>query len=86
MNVGYFTFLNDTESLVISNYNQFPFILAKVILAIGMFFSVSMNINPMRSTLLEIINKSGNKEAFVTTSVATQVSSGIIGYLFPNVR
>jgi hypothetical protein len=69
MNVGYFTFLNDTESLVISNYNQFPFILAKVILAIGMFFSVSMNINPMRSNLLEIINKSRNNDAFVTTSV-----------------
>lgn len=61
MNSGYFTWLNDTEPLVISNYSDLHFAVVKSIFALSLFFSVPININPMRLTLLECLGKTESK-------------------------
>ena len=46
--VGYLTWFKETESLVIENYKDIYFTIAKALMAFALFFSVSLNLNPLR--------------------------------------
>lgn len=49
---GYLSFFGDTEKIVIDNYDDIPFTIAKALFAFVMFFAVPINLNPSRFTVL----------------------------------
>ncbi len=54
--------------------------------ALGLFFSVPINVNPMRYTLLECLGKTKCKKTFIISTVIIQVSSGFLAYFYPNAK
>lgn len=86
MVVGYLTWFGRTEDLIIDNYDNMYFTVAKALMAVALFFSVPININPMRLALLECIDKRESKQAYVISTVAFQVLSGVLAYVYPNVK
>jgi len=49
---GYLSFFGDTAKIIIDNYDDVPFTIAKALFAFIMFFAVPINLNPSRFTIL----------------------------------
>lgn len=49
---GYLSFFGETEKIIIDNYHDLPFTIAKALFAFIMFFAVPINLNPSRLTVL----------------------------------
>jgi len=83
---GYLTWFGATETLIIDNYANMYFTVAKMLMAFALFFSVPININPMRLALLECIHKEDSKKAYIISTICFQVGSGLLAYVYPNVK
>jgi hypothetical protein len=84
--VGYLTWFTKTNDLIIDNYDNMYFNIAKGLMAFALFFGVPLNINPMRLALLECIGRKDSKPAYVISTVIIQITSGVIAYVYPNVK
>jgi hypothetical protein len=86
MIVGYLTWFQKTQDLIIDNYDNMYFTVAKALMAFALFFAVPININPMRLALLECIDRKDSKPAYIISTVTIQITSGILAYVYPNVK
>lgn len=66
---GYLSFFDKTEKIIIDNYDDIPFTLAKALFAFIMFFAVPINLNPSRLTVLQLIDKEKSWKAYVICTV-----------------
>lgn len=83
---GYLTWFGETQSIIIDNYTNIYFTVAKALFAVVLFFAVPINLNPSRLTVLQLINKSESKTAYFFTTMALQVFSGALGMIVPEVK
>ncbi|CAD8080543.1 unnamed protein product [Paramecium primaurelia] len=83
---GYLSFFENTEKIIIDNYDDIPFTLAKALFAFIMFFAVPINLNPSRLTVLQLIDKEKSWKAYVISTVLLQYTTGVIAMIYPNVK
>lgn len=83
---GYLSFFGDTAKIIIDNYDDVPFTIAKALFAFIMFFAVPINLNPSRFTILQLIDKEKSWKAYVITTVVLQYTTGVIAMVYPNVK
>ncbi|CAD8093984.1 unnamed protein product [Paramecium sonneborni] len=83
---GYLSFFEKTEKIIIDNYDDVAFTIAKALFAFIMFFAVPINLNPSRLTVLQLINKEKSWKAYVITTVILQYTTGVIAMIYPNVK
>ena len=69
MYIGYFTWLNDSEDIIIDNYDNMFFTVGKALLSLSLYFAVAININPMRLTLLSSMGMSDSKKAYFISTL-----------------
>lgn len=86
MIIGYITWFEKTEVLIIDNYSNMYFTVARGSMAFALFFAVPLNMNPMRSAILESLGKKDSRQAFIISTVVVQVASGSLAYVYPNVK
>ncbi|CAD8083818.1 unnamed protein product [Paramecium primaurelia] len=84
---GYLTLFQQTPKIIIDGYvGNIEFTFAQAFFAFIMFFAVPINLNPSRYTILQLIDKENNWNAYVICTVVLQYSTGIIAMIYPNVK